>query len=240
MCSYKILRTPPADLEPYRLPGLEAETPPKGPAPTFAPDFPLEASPLTPPADPEAQAQRLLAEAEARRQHLEREAYEEGFRQGLQDGREVGLKGLEEVSCRLAGLLQDLSRLTARLYEEREKELVRLAMVVARQVVGWELRTDPGRVRHLLGQALGALTHREGLRLHLHPRDLEALREAGREEWPPGVEVVADASLTPGGFRLETALGELDATLPSRWEQVERVVREALGEGEEDATGGLG
>lgn len=234
MSSYKIFRTPPGDLHPYRLPGLTEN--PGSPDPgSFAPDVQLSPDAPSLARDLAAQAREILAQAEARREHIERQAYEEGFRQGQQDGREVGLKALEEVTRRLQDLLTDLGRLRDRLFREREEEMVRLALVVARQVVGRELQLDPGLMRTLLEQAFGALSHREGLRLHLHPSDLEALSEAARETWPPGVELVADATLTPGGFRLETSLGELDARLETRWERVAGTVRAAL-EGTPDET----
>jgi flagellar assembly protein FliH len=195
----------------------------------FAPDFGREAGP--PPlhlGDLEARAREILAQAEATRQHIERQAYEEGFRQGQEDGREVGLRGLEEVTGRLRDLLTELAQARERLYREREEDMVRLALAVARQVVGRELRLHPGLIRPLLQQAFQALSHREGLRLHLHPGDLEALSGASREAWPPEVELVPDATLTPGGFRLETALGELDGTLETRWERVVRAIEAAL------------
>ncbi|MCL6620863.1 MAG: hypothetical protein K6T55_02070 [Syntrophobacterales bacterium] len=230
MSSYKIFRTPPSDLHPFRLPGLtEEDRPAATVCEPFSPDFGRDAGPPPlPPGDLEARVREILAQAEANRQHIERQAYEEGFRQGQEDGREVGLKGLEEVTGRLRDLLTELAQARERLYREREEDMVRLALAVARQVVGRELRLHPGLIRSLLQQAFQALSHREGLRLHLHPGDLEALSGAARESWPPAVELVADATLTPGGFRLETALGELDGTLETRWERVVRAIDAAL------------
>ncbi len=230
MSSYKILRTPPAEVHPFPLPGLaEAAAPPAGASELFTRDFGQEEGPPLPgAADLEARAREILAQAEAQRQHIERQAYEEGFRQGQQDGREMGLKALEEVTRRLRDLLAELVDFRERLFREREEEMVRLALAVARQVVGRELKSDPGSLRPLLEQAFQAISHREGLRLHLHPGDLEVLCEAAREGWPPEVELVADGNLTPGGFRLETTLGELDGTLETRWERVARAVTAAL------------
>lgn len=238
MSSYKIFRTPPPEVHPFPLPGLaEDAVPPAAPPDLFTTDLsPEEGSHLPRAADLEAHAREILAQAEARREHIERQAYEEGFRQGQEDGREVGLKALEEVTRRLKDLVRELAGLRERLFREREEEMVRLALAVARQVAGRELRSNPGLLRTLLEQAFHALSHREGLRLYLHPGDLEVLSETAREGWPPEVELVADASLTPGGFRLESALGELDGTLETRWQRVAQVVSATL-ETCRDATG---
>jgi flagellar assembly protein FliH len=193
----------------------------------FTPDFGQEEGPqLSGVADLEARVREILAQAEARREHIERQAYEEGFRQGQRDGREVGLKALEEVTRRLRDLLTELTGLRERLFREREEEMVHLALAVARQVVGRELQSDPGLIRGLL--------QRDGLRLHLHPGDLEVLSETGKEGWPPEVELVADAGLTPGGFRIETGVGELDGSLETRWERVARTVTAALEKARDD------
>lgn len=230
MSSYKIFRTPPAGVHPFPLPGLTEEGAPRAEAQElFTPDFGQEEGPPLPGAvDLEVRVREILAQAEAQREHIERQAYEEGFRQGQEDGREVGLKALEEVTRRLQDLLTELAGLRERLFREREEEMVHLALAVARQVVGRELKSDPGLIRGLLQQAFHALSQRDGLRLHLHPGDLEVLSEAAREGWPPEVELVADASLTPGGFRLETGVGDLDGTLETRWERVARTVTAAL------------
>lgn len=230
MSSYKIFRSPPSSVHPFPLPKLAEEAAPLAKAQElFTPDFgPREGQPLAGAVDLEGRVREILAQAEARREHIERQAYEEGFRQGQQDGREVGLKALEEVTRRLRDLLTELAGLRKRLFREREEEMVHLALAVARQVVGRELKSDPGLLRGLLHQAFQALTHRDGLRLHLHPGDLEVLSEALQEGWPPELELVADAGLTPGGFRLETAVGELDGTLETRWERVARAVTAVL------------
>lgn len=230
MSSYKIFRSPPSAVHPFPLPKLAEEAVPWAEAQElFTPDFGQEEGPPLPGvADLEARVREILAQAEARREHIERQAYEEGFRQGQQDGREVGLKALEEVTRRLRDLLTELAGLRERLFLEREEEMVHLALAVARQVVGRELQSDPGLIRGLLQQALQGLSQRDGLRLHLHPEDLQVLSEAGQEGWPPEVELVADPSLTPGGFRLETGAGELDGTLETRWERVARTVTAAL------------
>jgi len=234
MSSFKILRTPPANLTEFRLPGLAEERgAPADPQGFFEPDFSEPLPPPTQPADLMAEARRILAEAEARRQHLERLAYEEGFRQGHRDGQEVGLKGLKEVTGRLAQVLTELTTLWERLFREREEEMVRLALVVARQVAGHALKTDPALLRTLVEQGFQALNHRESLKLYLHPDDLEALAAAGEDTWPPEVEVAADRTVTPGGFRLETALGEVDGTLETRWERVARAVTRVLEKGDE-------
>ncbi len=232
MSSFKIIHSPPPEVQEFCFPGFEEGDPPVAPR-RFAFEPLLPEEPQTGALleeDLTAQAQEILAEAQRQRQHIERQAYEEGFRQGQRDGQEMGRKGLEEVTQRLLGLLQELAACKETLYREWQAELVSLVLLIARKVVGRELRTHPEVIGTLVEQGFQSLSHREGLKLHLHPADVEALAAASRESWPPGVELVADGTLTPGGFRLETALGEVDGTVETRWERVAGKVTQMLEE----------
>jgi flagellar assembly protein FliH len=234
MSSFKIYRVPPPGLQEFSFPGFTEDQALSVPEIlVFQPlldQEPRQAADLE--ADLEAQARRILAEAQERRQHLEREAYEKGYRQGQQDGQEVGRKGLEEVSQRLAALAKALAAASVRIYRQREEDLVALVRLIAHKVVGWELKSSPAFIASLVEQGFHCLTRHEGLKLHLHPQDLEVVAASARETWPPGLELVADGTLTPGGFRLESAAGEVDGTVETRWERVARAVEEFLQEGQ--------
>ncbi len=183
-----------------------------------------------------AQARQILAAALEQRQHIEREAYEQGFAQGRQDGLEVGRRGLEEVTQRLAAVAESLAGCASRLYQEWEENLTGLVLAIARKVVGRDLAAAPAEIRTFLEQGFQAVSCREGLKLHLHPQDLEAIGTLPEGIWPPQVEVVADPTLTPGGFFLETAWGDLDGTVEQRWERVFQIVAQALENDNADQT----
>ncbi len=72
------------------------------------------------------------------------------------------------------------------------------------------------------------MAHQEGLRLLVSPLDYEVLRQENLESWPPGVELQADGTISPGGFRLETALGEVDGTRETRWSLIIQAVQQAV------------
>lgn len=237
MSSFKIPNAPPLGVQEFCFPGFDEGCAPPEPQ-NFVFEPLLQQEPETAAQieeDLAAQARRILVEAQEQRQHIERQAYEEGFQQGQRDGQEVGRKGLEEVTQRLARLAEDLAGIKDRLYREREEELVALLLLIARKVVGRELQARPEVICTLVEQGFQTLTHREGLKLHLHPQDLEVVSGVSREAWPPGVELAPDGTLTPGGFRLETLLGEVDGTVETRWEQVARKVTQILEE--DDAAG---
>ena len=179
-------------------------------------------------------ADQILAEAEAKRQFIEQQAYEEGFRQGQKDGQEVGRRGLEEIMQRFETMVVGLAVEKEMLLHRRERELVELALAVSRKIVGRELSIQPEAIRDVLAAAFHNLSESERLRLLVHPQDYEFITSHTQASWPPGLEVGVDGSLTPGGFLLETDQGEIDGTLETRWAKVNAAIDKALGSWHED------
>jgi flagellar biosynthesis/type III secretory pathway protein FliH len=96
------------------------------------------------------------------------------------------------------------------------------------KMLGRELTLRPEDLERLIREGLRQLADTERLRLVVHPQDYDLLQGADRSAWPPGLELAADPTLTPGGFVLETPHGDLDGTWESRWDRLARIIEEAL------------
>ena len=90
---------------------------------------------------------------------------------------------------------------------------------MVRQVIQRELVSDSSQIRQVLSEALKLLPMGTGnIRIHLNPQDFEmikALRERHEESW----RILEDASLLPGGCRVESELSRIDATVETRLNQ---------------------
>jgi flagellar assembly protein FliH len=160
-------------------------------------------------------------------------AREEGFEQGRQEGLAAAREQVLAQLAILQQLMQTLATPLAELDEQVEKELVTLAMTVARQVIYRELKTDPELVVAAVRKALAVLpAGLRDVRLHLHPDDAQLVREllpAGQEE--NGWQIVEDVVHDRGGCRISTQNSVVDATLESR---LTRVITAVLGESGEN------
>ena len=109
---------------------------------------------------------------------LQAEAYKEAFEQGLAEGREAGRAEVRAQVERLAGMFYDLAKPFEELDAEVERELLTLAMALARQIVRRELKTDPTQIIGIIREAIAALpvAARE-VRVHLHPEDAAVVRQ---------------------------------------------------------------
>lgn len=168
---------------------------------------------------------------------LARQAYDLGWKRGREQGERAGLAQgrteatqavegrmggtVEAVAARLDravdGVQQQLQALPALLADE----LAILAIAIAREVLRREPGIDPAGLLPAAHEALSALGEgASALEIHMHPDDAARLG--------PHLEVVQsgrcrlrdDASLPPGGCRIESDTGSADAGLAARWQAV--------------------
>jgi flagellar assembly protein FliH len=159
---------------------------------------------------------------------LQAEAHKEAFEQGLAEGREAGRAEIRAQVDRLAGMFYDLARPFEVLDAEVERELLTLAMALARQIVRRELKTDPTQIIGIIREAIAVLpvAARE-VRVHLHPEDATVVREhLAPTESERAWAIVEDPVMARGGCQITSATSRIDARLESR---VGAILSELLG-----------
>ncbi|TXH04622.1 MAG: flagellar assembly protein FliH [Nevskiaceae bacterium] len=158
---------------------------------------------------------------------LEQSAYQEGLQRGHADGYAAGLRAgqakVQEQIQRLGDLLDGFARPFEALSADIEHSLVALAMDAARKLVNAELALDPAKVAGAVHEAVASLASapRE-LRVHLHPEDVQLLRDTltlnTEAEW----KLVPDNTLSRGDCLLMTDAGRVDARLETRQAGLQR------------------
>ncbi|WP_303289155.1 flagellar assembly protein FliH [Marinobacter sp. SS5-14b] len=170
------------------------------------------------------------------------EGHQEGFAAAEVEGREQGRQqATEETRQEVATKLDRLEHLLGELLlpierheEELESALVNLSTVLARAVVYRELSIDSSQIRQVVRKALRALpSAADNVRIHIHPDDLEPVREV-TERLDVAPVIVEDDSLMPGGCKVETLHSLVDYTVEKRFQ---RAVQGMLEEQLADATG---
>jgi flagellar assembly protein FliH len=149
---------------------------------------------------------------------LQAEAYKEAFAQGLDEGRKAGRAEVASQVERLEGMFYDLAKPFKELDEEVERELLTLAMALARQIVRRELKADPTHIIGIIREAIAALpvAARE-VRVHLHPEDAAVVREnLAPTESERAWQLVEDPVMARGGCRVTSATSRIDARLETR------------------------
>lgn len=170
-------------------------------------------------------------------EEIQIQAHREGFEQGLQEGRDAGREEFNQRVRYLEQIVQSLSEPFEALDKTVEQQLAQLAMLVARQLVRRELKTDPEQVIGVVREALSALpVTARNVQLALHPDDAEMIRESlslreGETDIqlaPPGersadaggIHIIDDPVQGRGGCRVITEVSQIDATVESRLNMV--------------------
>lgn len=164
---------------------------------------------------------RNAGDAEGRREgHAKGHA--EGYAQGRTEGLAAGLAAASVHAEQLRALAASLPAALRRADSEIADAVLTLALDVARQVVHRTLRAEPEWVLPMVQDLLHAEPALQGEpRLLLHPEDVALVKSSlGNELQTAGWQVRPDESISRGGCRVQSANGERDASLETRWKSV--------------------
>jgi flagellar assembly protein FliH len=177
--------------------------------------------------EPDAAAR--MAQLEAQYQQKVREAHAAGIREGEIAGRNRAGAEMQPVMERLARSIQEIANMRNRLRREAEADVVQLALAIARRVIRREMAADPDALRGLVLAALEKLQGQEISRVKVHPAHAALVKSCLQQALSAGVvEVAADQSRELGSVIFETSRGNLDASVDSQLQEIERGLTDRL------------
>lgn len=172
------------------------------------------------------QITELERQIEGMRQQLQREvrsAREEGYREGEKSGAQQASAKLDGVLERAARALAELASLRSRIRRDTEKDLVALAIAIARRVLHRELSTDAEAIQGIVKAALEKLQSRDLTRVRIHPaHEKQVCNYLQHMSGVTNLEIVPDPALEVGGLVIETRRGDLDASVSSQLAEIGR------------------
>lgn len=168
--------------------------------------------------DPQAQEDAGTPMTARQLEELQREAQAEGFEQGRKEGLAAGQKEIRARVHELSHLMQTLARPLEQLDENVEQQLVDMVVLIARQLIRRELKSEPGEILAVIREAMALLPlAAANVRLHLHPEDAELVRanlslSSEEQTW----KVVEDPVIARGGCKVLSDTSQIDATVENR------------------------
>jgi flagellar assembly protein FliH len=170
-----------------------------------------------------AALQRRIADVEAKSSVEVERARRSGFEEGRRHGKQESETEMQAALDRLARTIQDVAQVKRKVRAEAENELVKLSLAIARRILHRELTADPQALRGVVYAALQRLQNREITRIRVFPTAVPAVRAAlERNGGAAALEIVPDGLLQPGGLLFETSLGDLDASVETQLQEIER------------------
>jgi flagellar assembly protein FliH len=169
------------------------------------------------------------------------DAYQKGFSDGLAKGAGEGERtGFERASKKLEPLLESLrdalrqlENLRTETLQDIEKEIVELALAIARKVICREVEMDREVVACVAREALARIDDPGKITIKMNPEDLQFIEETSYNLSNmlgsiDNVTLEAEENIQSGGCMIKTGLGEIDARIESQIQVVEESFRNAV------------
>jgi type III secretion protein L len=157
---------------------------------------------------------QITAQAERDRESIFEEARQQGYSKGLGEWNET---------------LVNTWKYRDDLLARSEPELVRLAVRIARRIVGAELVTKPETILRIVNEAVKTLRAEKKLTIRVNPEQEDRVR-AQTESFRQlagnvgQILVVGDPAIGPEGCVVESELGIIDAQLETQLERLEEAL----------------
>ena len=165
------------------------------------------------------------AQLDAHLASLEREAFAKGFAQGELAGADAAGQRAEMMLHRLMQTIEELTQVRAQMIHQTERQMVQLALAIAKRVVQREVSLDADLLVAMARVALERLGETAQVKIRLHPDDYEAAGAARVAQLSgSNVMILADAHLGRGGCRIESDMGIMDAGVEAQLQEIARTL----------------
>lgn len=156
---------------------------------------------------------------------IEDEAYKKG-RLDAEKSFERELNEIKNQNVSLVTMLQDAVKYfiekKERLWEENESEIIKLILIIANKVVGYEINNNSINVaQQVLKDALSYAKEKRIIAVRLSSDDLKKMNELEEIKIADqGIKFIEDKTISPGGCVIDTNFGSIDSRIETRWEEI--------------------
>ncbi len=165
-----------------------------------------------------------------RSQQQIKDAYSNGYSDGLQAGLARGQEESRKICSELNALLSDVRKQRGEIYRQAELEIVELAHAIASRIVSVQVEAEPSIVIESARKAVKLLLDRSKLVVKVSPMQEQFVREnldklLEIDDRIERIEIEADRRVSPGGCMLETESGNVDARIETELGNIANILR---------------
>jgi len=159
------------------------------------------------------EAKDLLAQVQVEMERSKKQGYDLGYQEGLQQGLEM---------------LQRVKELRQKLFDDNEREMVKLVFEIAEKIIGREFRENDKAIMNVIRLAVSDAVG-DKIVVHLNPQDYEKIRKNEAEllqKVESGKTLVfrEDDTVKVGGCVVETDIGTIDAQLDTQLNAIKKAL----------------
>lgn len=155
------------------------------------------------------------------------------------DGRREAEESYSLVCKAFAEAIESISGLREQMVRECEDDLLRLVMMIAKQVIRHELAQDRKLLAQFVSEAVGGLSDQSDIVICFNPDDYR-LVSSNRQFYLAGVSdklqvtIKPDEQVTSGGCIIETPTGLVDARLETQLAEIFKRLMQERGHGSDE------
>ena len=148
--------------------------------------------------------------------------FQEGHTTGQQEGRQHAETAVKVEVDQIHNLLSALSKELHEIDQNVAQDLLDLALDLSKKMLLKALQVNPELIIPIVQEAMRQLPNTSHPpQLMLHPDDAELIRkhlsdQQSQSDW----EICEDEQIEKGGCRIKTNGSEIDASTPTRWQQI--------------------
>lgn len=160
--------------------------------------------------------------------------YEEGYQNGLVQGKQDGRSEMEQVIAdaiaKAQHMLDTCQQETKAMIIDAEKEIVDIALAVARKIIAYEIVENPMVVLPLVKAALQKVSDQEEVVIRVSADDFDSVLMAkkdlqamvGREH---ALKIIVDHTIESGSCIIDTSYGAVDARVDTQFETIKKALQ---------------
>lgn len=156
-------------------------------------------------------------------------SYAEGFAKGEKEGFETGNQKADPVVERIQAILHEIDGLWQQLVQTYEEKIIQLVGRVSEKIVLGQVAVDHDMVKRVILDTFRIIPEPVEVTIDIHPEDIEHIENIKEEFFQQlktlkHISLLPDPSVSPGGCRVKTRFGEVDATLESRLDVIQQTI----------------
>ena len=165
-------------------------------------------------------------------QQLTEAAFNKGRDQGRAETIAAQQEKVDQGAAALKRAVEEIARIRQRDVDRMETETVRLALAIAKRVIGYETEHGPV-IQHVLKATMKKVVDPRHLTVRLNPKDIDTVNGFKQEllladDFGALLRLEADEMIQRGGCMIETKLGDLDARIEQQIKIIEDLLKDRL------------
>lgn len=155
------------------------------------------------------------------------EKIEKAFSEGKEEGLKESHEKFSSTINALGSAVEEISQLRKNIIQNSSQDMLQLALTIARQVLHCEISVKPETILASIERALTVSVSTDSYQVRVNPQDLELVQEnkpffLARISGLKNITFEGDDSISRGGCRVESELGEVDAAIETQLDEIKQ------------------